>query len=155
MLSHENEITVPSLRDLCGDAFDCSASTPRDVVHAMQGVTQTTEAMMIDLASTHRPYQRGLTRYFCFSGLCLIGFFAYMALWSIGAQKLTGDDLFGIGTPAELIVALRGGGIVAILMLFGFMWLLLTGFASRGAALRQRDHRIAELESKLRELSRT
>jgi len=104
-------------------------------------------------ASRYPPPYRGLTRYFFLSGLCLAVFFAYVSLWSVGAQWLTGDDLFGVGKPAELIMALRGGGLIVVLTLIGAVWLLMTGFAARGAALRQRDRRIAELEAKLSELS--
>jgi hypothetical protein len=101
-------------------------------------------------ATRYPASSRGLTRYFLLSGLCLAGAFAYVSLWSVLAQKVTGDELFALGTPAEL----HGGGLVVILTLIGSVWLLLTGFAARGAALRQRDRRIAELEAKLSELSR-
>jgi hypothetical protein len=107
------------------------------------------------LADFCRPYRRGMTRYFFLSGLCLVGFFVYVSLWSVGAQWLRGDDLFGIGTPVELVMALRGAGLTVVLALVGAVWLLMTGFAARGAALRQRDCHIAELEAKLRELSRS
>ena len=106
------------------------------------------------LADFCRPYRRGMTRYFFLSGLCLAGFFAYVALWSVGAQWLRGDDLFGIGTPVELLLALRGAGLTVVLVLAGAVWLLMTGFAARGAALRRCERHIAELEAKVRELSR-
>jgi hypothetical protein len=79
----------------------------------------------------------------------LAGTFACVLLWFFLAQRLTADDLFAIGTPAEL----HGGALVVILTLIGAVWLLLTSCAARGAALRQRDRRIAELEAKLSELS--
>ena len=92
---------------------------------------------------------RGFTRYFFLSGLLLAGSFSYVWLWSDLSQRLTGDDCFAIGKPAEVAVALNGGGLVASFMLIGFFWLLLAGFAARGAALRERDRRIAEMEAKL------
>ena len=104
-------------------------------------------------AGCYPPPSRGLTRWFFLSGLCLAGAFAYVSLWSAVAQKLTGDDLFALGTPAELAAALHGGGLVVLLTLIGFLWLLLTGFMARGAVLCQRNRLIIELEAKLSELS--
>jgi len=91
----------------------------------------------------------GFTRYFFIGGLCLMGLFAYVAFWSILAQWSTGDNSWGVGTATELLMALRGGGLIVVLTLSGAVWLLVTGFANRGAELRQRDRRIAELEARL------
>ncbi len=102
-------------------------------------------------AATRHPHPfRGLTRHFFVSGLVLATAIAYTWLWSVLSQRLTGEDLYAIGSkPAELANALRGGDIVVVLSLAGFLWLFMTGFTARGAMIRQRDCRIAELEAKL------
>jgi hypothetical protein len=96
----------------------------------------------------------GITPGFLFSGLCLFAGCCYVWLWSILAQAVSGTTEWGVGSLADILMSLRGGGITGALLLVGAAWLLLTECSARGSILKERDRRIADLEAKLSEFSR-
>jgi hypothetical protein len=89
-----------------------------------------------------------VTSHFLVSGLAVMTLITYFVVWSRVATYLTGDDTYAISGFRDILITLSGAGVIIFLALGGFAWLVLCGYFSRGALIRELNRKIEELEKR-------